>query len=43
MYSLHLGESGRWALSPGLYLDLVREHGEWVEGWVFGVGLTCHF
>lgn len=42
-YSIHLGESGRFALTPGAYLDLVRENGEWVEAWVFGVGLTYHF
>jgi hypothetical protein len=43
MYAIHLGESGRFALTPSLSLDLVREHGEWVEAWVFGVGLTVHF
>jgi hypothetical protein len=43
VYGIHLGESGRFALTPSLSLDLVREHGEWVEAWVFGVGLTYHF
>ena len=43
VYAIHLGESGRFALTPSLSLDLVREHGEWVEAWVFGVGLTVHF
>ena len=43
VYGIHLGESGRFALVPSLSLDLVREHGEWVEAWVFGVGLTVHF
>ena len=43
MYSIHLGESGRFGLTPSLSLDLVREHGEWVEAWVFGVGLTYDF
>lgn len=43
IYGIHLGESGRWALTPSLSLDLVREHGEWAKAWVFGVGLTCHF
>ena len=43
VYGIHLGESGRFALTPSLSLDLVREHGEWLEGLVFGVGLTYHF
>jgi len=43
LYAIHLGDSGRFALTPSLSLDLVREHGEWVEAWVFGVGLTVHF
>ena len=43
VYAIHLGESGRFALTPSLSLDLVREHGEWVKAWVFGVGLTVHF
>jgi hypothetical protein len=43
LYAIHLGESGRFALTPSLSLDLVREHGEWVEAWVFGVGLAVHF
>ena len=43
VYGIHLGESGRWALTPSFSLDLVREHGEWVEAWVVGVGLTHHF
>ena len=43
VYAIHLGESGRFALTPSLSLDLVREHGEWVEAWVFGAGLTYHF
>jgi hypothetical protein len=43
MYGIHLGQSGRFGLFPSFSLDLVREHGEWVEAWVFGVGLSYHF
>jgi hypothetical protein len=40
-YGIHLNES--WGLMPSLNLDLVREHGEWVEAWVFGVSVAYHF
>jgi hypothetical protein len=43
IYGIHLGESGRFGLFPSLSLDMVREHGEWVEAWVFGVGISYHF
>jgi hypothetical protein len=40
-YSIHLGET--FAVMPTFALDVVREHGEWVEAWVFGVSLAYHF
>lgn len=40
-YNIHLNE--RWGLMPSFNLDLVREHGEWAEAWVFGVSLAYHF
>lgn len=43
VYNIHLGQSGRWGLATSLSLDLVREHGEWVEAWVFGAGVAYHF
>jgi hypothetical protein len=42
-YGIHLGESGRFSVFPSLNLDLVREHGEWEEAWVLGVGVSYHF
>jgi hypothetical protein len=40
-YGIHLNE--KWGLMPSFNLDLVREHGEWVEAWVFGVSVAYHF
>jgi hypothetical protein len=40
-YSIHLNEN--WGMAPSFDLDLVREHGEWVEAWVFGVSLVYQF
>jgi hypothetical protein len=34
-YGIHPGEP--FVLIPSVDLDLVREHEEWVEAWVFGV------
>lgn len=40
-YSVHLGQ---WVSAmPSVSLDLVREHGEWVEAWVVGVSVGLHF
>jgi hypothetical protein len=43
VYGIHLGESGRFGVLPSFSLDLVREHGAWVEAWVFGVAVSYHF
>ena len=40
-YSIHLGH--RVSAMPSISLDLVREHGEWVEAWVAGVSVGLHF
>jgi hypothetical protein len=40
-YSFHLSHS--FGVMPSLNFDVVREHGEWVEAWVFGVSFTYHF
>ena len=40
-YGIHFNE--RWGVVPSFHLDLVREHGEWVKAWVFGVSLAYHF
>ena len=40
-YSVHLGD--RVSAMPSVSLDLVREHGEWVEAWVVGVSVGLHF
>ena len=40
-YAFHFG--GKYVVMPTLALDLVREDGEWVEAWVFGVSVGFHF
>jgi hypothetical protein len=40
-YGFEFGE--RFSVTPGISLDLVREHGHWVEALVFGATLGVGF